>query len=584
MAESKEAESSKKSQRSIGKYNIYETLGKGGYSWVKKGQDTETGAIVALKFMNRATDQWALEQAEQVRTEIKSLTQIRHENVMKLYAYNLSAKYPLHEGGFVKTILLVLEYCPGGELFDILYYADKLDEVIARTYFHQMMYGLQAVHKAGIAHRDLKPQNLLLDTKFCLKITDFGLSKIMETEADRIMKTTYVGTRGYQAPELLKNQKYTNACDVFSMGVVLFILLAGYPPFEAAHKTDKWYRPLATGHPDKFWHVHRGAKINDTAKDLIEKMLSYRPSKRISVADILKHDWFDGPTEDIKNLKEKVIGRFVQARENRKKDAKKTKDLVESNHKKQQINPVKERDFKGGPGYDATLENKAPPAVPGGLPGLQMRKGLLSYYTKKKGYLAIQSLRQIMAEIGITVVYSPTKDTHKLDCEFGQLVQDQTLTYKFSVSCYRDDGIHNLINIQPQSIPDALAWRRILRNIMDTIRPYGILEEGGLPACWLDMQRENQKKATQPSNEAQPEDKPDDTETKEEEQADLPFGQTQWEGKPSESSTKDGLSEESTPSPNESSEKKPANPTEDAPKESEQPAGAPSPAAPVEAS
>merc|ERR1719479_294064 len=148
----------KKSKRSIGKYDIYETLGKGGYSWVKKGVDTETGAIVALKFMNRATDQWALEQAEQVRTEIKSLTQIRHENVMKLYAYNLNAKYPQKDGNFIQTILLVLEYCPGGELFDILYYTDKLDAKTARTYFQMMIQGLKACHMSGVCHRDIKPQ------------------------------------------------------------------------------------------------------------------------------------------------------------------------------------------------------------------------------------------------------------------------------------------------------------------------------------------------------------------------------------------------------------------------------------------
>ncbi len=182
-----------------------------------------------------------------METEIEALKNIRHQNVMKLYAYNLNAQYPTATGDaakddthgkakgssssseqkYIDTILLVLEYAPGGELFDILYYTSALKEVVARTYFKQIINGLEACHNANVVHRDLKPQNLLLDSKFNLKITDFGLSKIIQSDADAIMKTTYVGTRGYQAPELLLNQKYDLKCDVFSVGVILFILMAG---------------------------------------------------------------------------------------------------------------------------------------------------------------------------------------------------------------------------------------------------------------------------------------------------------------------------------------------------------------------
>jgi len=237
-----------KQQRIIGRWTIGSTLGKGGYSWVKRGQDIKTGKIVALKFMEKADVSWVKEQAKQVETEIEALKNIRHQNVMKLYAYNLNAQYPLAKGQdaaadthgqgtqvkggkgdqkFIDTILLVLEYAPGGELFDILYYTSSLKEDVARTYFKQIINGLEACHNANVVHRDLKPQNLLLDSKYNLKITDFGLSKIIQSDADAIMKTTYVGTRGYQAPELLLNQKYDLKCDVFSVGVILFILLAG---------------------------------------------------------------------------------------------------------------------------------------------------------------------------------------------------------------------------------------------------------------------------------------------------------------------------------------------------------------------
>lgn len=497
-----------KKPRSIGKYNIFETLGKGGYSWVKKGEDTETGAVVALKFMNRATDQWALEQAEQVRTEIKSLTQVRHDYVMKLYAYNLSAKYPLNDGTHIKTILLVLEYCPGGELFDILYYADKLEEITARTYFQQMMKGLEAVHKAGIAHRDLKPQNLLLDVNFCLKITDFGLSKIMETEQDRIMKTTYVGTRGYQAPELLKNQKYTNACDIFSMGVVLFILLAGYPPFEAAHKTDKWYKPIAQGDYEKFWHVHRGAKISDDAKDLINKMLHYRASKRCKLKDILEHKWFVGKILKDEELKDKIIARFAQARENRKKDAKKVKDLIESEHNA----PVKRKVVE----YTETLLNTPAPLVPLGV----KLRSMTTFLTEHKPYQAIWAINTVLvSELGAKTEYKPEEDCMKIKCTFKPVVakdakkdsddakddaDDKSNLYEFVVQAYRDpDFFGTLIHLQPTHAPNRLTWSKVYRDILGAINNYDILLDG-VPAIAhnVAVQKSDQPKQMDPAIQA----------------------------------------------------------------------------------
>jgi serine/threonine protein kinase len=252
--------------RAIGRWYIGETLGKGGYSWVKKGYDKKTSKCVALKFMAKADSSWAEEQTKQVITEIESLKQIRHHNVMKLYAYNLNAKYPTREREKLECILLVLEYAPGGELFDILYYTSALEPTIARTYFRQFIHGLEACHSAGVAHRDLKPQNLLLDAKFNLKICDFGLSKVFESDNDTVMKTTYVGTRGYQAPELLLNRPYDLGCDVFSAGVVLFILLTGYPPFEEARKSDRWFRPLAKESYKRFWDLHQGCPISDDDK------------------------------------------------------------------------------------------------------------------------------------------------------------------------------------------------------------------------------------------------------------------------------------------------------------------------------
>jgi len=326
---SSKRQSKQRKMRTIGRWYIGETLGKGGYSWVKKGFDKKTGKCVALKFLAKADESWAKEQSKQVVTEIESLKQIRHPNVMKLYAYNLNARYPTKKGHKIDTVLLVLEFAPGGEIFDILYYTSKLEPILARTYFRQSIIGLEACHNAGVAHRDIKPQNLLLDSRFNIKLTDFGLSKVFESDADDIMKTTYVGTRGYQAPELLLDQPYDLSCDVFSMGVVLFILITGYPPFEQAHYSDRWFRPLAKGDYAKFWKYHEGCSIsNDLAcRDLLEDMMCANPKNRITIAQIKKHDWFNGKYLEGKDLIRTLRHRHCEMEAKRRKDARKIADL-----------------------------------------------------------------------------------------------------------------------------------------------------------------------------------------------------------------------------------------------------------------
>jgi serine/threonine protein kinase len=318
--------------RQIGRWYIGETLGKGGYSWVKKGYDNRTGKAVALKFMKKADQSWADEQKKQVVTEIEALKQISHPNIMKLYAYNMHAKYPTKDKSSEKldVILLVLEYAPGGELFDILYYTRQLEPPVARTYFQQMMLGLEACHKAGVAHRDIKPQNLLLDARFQLKITDFGLSKVAESDRDAIMKTSYVGTRGYQAPELLLNRPYTVSCDIFSAGVVLFILLTGYPPFEQAQKKDRWYAPLIQGDVKRFWKAHRGCGVDREAKDLLTRMLTFAPEKRITIEQIKNHVWHKHSSLDMAELVNILRLRHRKMEIKRRNDAKKAADLQDS--------------------------------------------------------------------------------------------------------------------------------------------------------------------------------------------------------------------------------------------------------------
>lgn len=348
-------------RRRVDNWYLGEMLGKGGYSWVKTGYNIKTGKPVALKFMNKAEGNWAKEQAEQVSTEIEALKKISHTNVMKLYAYNLTAKYPEKDGTIIDTILLVLEMAPGGELFDILYYTQNLKENVARTYFQQLIAGLDAIHSKNITHRDLKPQNLLLDKHFRLKITDFGLSNIFEDDSEKhLMKTTYVGTKGYQAPELLLNRKYTNACDLFSCGVILFIMLTGYPPFEEAKAADSWYKCIAQKKHTKFWKKHSGVNISDDAKSLIEGLICYQPSERFTIKNVKESSWFKQKGLEQKELKVQLTKLHREALAKKKKDKAKQAQL--------NVSAIRERAIEQLPGKETTM--KIPNAPPDFTPNL----------------------------------------------------------------------------------------------------------------------------------------------------------------------------------------------------------------------
>jgi len=312
---------------------IGETLGKGGFGFVKMGYHKKNGKPFALKFIRKADseDPQAKQQAALVATEINCLIRVQNPYVLKLFAYRTSCIYPQQNGESLNTIMLVLELARGGDLFDILYYTKKLKLRLARTYFYQLAEGLAAIHEAGICHRDLKPQNLLLNSKFELKITDFGLSKIFEDKKQKkVMKTYYAGTQGYQAPEQILKRNFTPKCDVFSCGVILFILLTGYPPCHNAHYSDPFYKYIAQVQYDKFWLKHRLNKtFDDQTRDVMNKTLCYQPTDRFTAKQMLEHEFTQNEKErmDSSELQQTMKVLFKEAMDKKSKDDKKVEKL-----------------------------------------------------------------------------------------------------------------------------------------------------------------------------------------------------------------------------------------------------------------
>merc|ERR1719266_1701951 len=204
----------------------------------------------------------------------------------------------------------------------------------SRSYFHQMIEGLNAMHKLGIAHRDLEPENLLFDENYTLKIADFGFATSFVDESQgktqRKKMKTACGTKGYLAPELLKGKKYTHKCDIFALGIILFTTFAGFPPFQNAVETDWWWDKLSKGHKyivasekqkgkkekekhiaagkakiDLFWKAHeRTRQFDSVLKRLLECMLHPYSDYRYDIRHIKQHQWYKGKMYSANELKQ----------------------------------------------------------------------------------------------------------------------------------------------------------------------------------------------------------------------------------------------------------------------------------------
>lgn len=278
--------------KKLDKYLVGETLGKGATSKVKLGKDEETGKQVALKILTDGSFN-----KEDLKKEIDILKKLEHPNVIRLYdAYDNVAD----AGSSSKTTtVIVLELATQGELFDFFMYTGFFEPPLARWFFKQMLVGLKYCHDHGVAHRDLKPENCLLGDGYKIKLVDFGFATGFKNEAGNDQKMlTALGTPGYAAPEILKRKKYTSNVDIFSLGVILFITIAGFPPFqEAKPDTDWWFHKLSSKRFKLFWKAHeRTAKFSNEAKELLIGMLAADPNERWTINQIMNCAWYKGET------------------------------------------------------------------------------------------------------------------------------------------------------------------------------------------------------------------------------------------------------------------------------------------------
>ncbi|KAF1809732.1 Pkinase-domain-containing protein [Eremomyces bilateralis CBS 781.70] len=263
---------SKKAQQRMGAYNIVKTLGEGSFGKVKLAVHAVSGQKVALKIIARRK-LVTRDMAGRIEREIQYLQLLRHPHIIKLYTVVTTPS----------DIVMVLEYA-GGELFDYIVQHGRMSEEKARRFFQQIICAVEYCHRHKIVHRDLKPENLLLDEDLNVKIADFGLSNIM---TDGNFLRTSCGSPNYAAPEVISGKLYAGPeVDVWSCGVILYVLLCGRLPFDDDY-IPSLFKKIAQGTYSIPPYVTPGPRR------IISKMLAVNPVHRITVQEIRKDPWFN---------------------------------------------------------------------------------------------------------------------------------------------------------------------------------------------------------------------------------------------------------------------------------------------------
>jgi calcium/calmodulin-dependent protein kinase I len=251
------------------------------------GVDKKTGARVAIKVVDKTG---AKNKPEMLTNEVNILLKVDHPNIIKLLDLFDSEK----------VLYFVMEEVTGGELFDRIVEKEQYTEKDAKEVLRHLFDAIKYIHSLGIVHRDLKPENLLLASEkddTLIKLTDFGLSKIYSKDQ---MLLTACGTPGYVAPEILLSNGYNPAVDLWSTGVIMYILLCGYPPFYSENDAQL-FESILNGN----YHFHSPYwdNISADAKDLISKLLVVDPKDRLTAADALQHKWLKvGSSDNIEKI------------------------------------------------------------------------------------------------------------------------------------------------------------------------------------------------------------------------------------------------------------------------------------------
>jgi len=269
-------------------YEIGESLGSGFFATVYKATERKTGELVAIKCIDKAK---VADKISMLEEEVSILSRVKHDNCVQMYEIFESQKH----------VHLVMELVTGGELFDRIMELKVFNEAICAKVVRQICQSLSYLHSLGIVHRDLKPENILLDNPdlhhATVKITDFGLSKIMKGEKKFLHSRC--GTPAYAAPELVEGKQYTSKVDMWAVGCLMYVMLCGSPPFKG-RDTQELFVHICKGNYSL--QTKPFTVVSTEAKNFIKKLLVLDPSKRLSAEEALLDPWLKGKMQRQESL------------------------------------------------------------------------------------------------------------------------------------------------------------------------------------------------------------------------------------------------------------------------------------------
>jgi len=282
-------------------YELKTELGRGAFSIVYQATHKPTGSQHAVKVINKKD--LGKDYEKNLKMEVDILKKVNHPNIIALKElFDTQDK-----------LFLVMELVTGGELFDKIVEKGSYTESEAVQLVRKIVSAVEYLHNIGIVHRDLKPENLLLKKAgddLEIAIADFGLSKII---GQQVMMQTACGTPSYVAPEVLNASGYGKEVDMWSIGVITYILLCGFPPFYGDTVPEIFEQIMEANfdYPDEYW-----GQVSKEAKDFINKLLVVDSEKRLTAAAALKHPWLAGGSSNAKTISTSKFKALAVERQN----------------------------------------------------------------------------------------------------------------------------------------------------------------------------------------------------------------------------------------------------------------------------
>ncbi|KAL8904125.1 MAG: hypothetical protein Q9207_003476 [Kuettlingeria erythrocarpa] len=419
-AESGDLPTSGKAGQRLGHYRVMRTLGEGSFGKVKLAVHRVSGQEVALKIISRKK-LISRDMAGRVEREIQYLQLLRHPHIIKLYTVITTPT----------DIIMVLEYA-GEELFDYIVKNGKMAESKARRFFQQIVCAVEYCHRHKIVHRDLKPENLLLDNELNVKIADFGLSNVL---TDGNFLKTSCGSPNYAAPEVIGGKLYAGPeVDVWSCGVILYVLLCGRLPFDDEF-IPALFKKIAAGTYNTPHYLPSGAR------NLIHKMLKVNPVHRITVQEIRQDAWFNEELEDY--LKQPVEEFFDTG-----------------------VDPNKAIDpRKLAPGKPAAVQEQIHESVLGKLgktmgyakDDVQDALGMDEPNAIKDAYLIVRENQIMQTNSKSSFLYLPTAKVHDEYCNVGVETRTRIDATKVTLTTHKAT-LTTAQNLQPFLATSPPAW------------------------------------------------------------------------------------------------------------------------------